>query len=176
MNKSKIIVESHITGLMIIKPDTFYDFRGHNFEGYNAELYASLHPFFRDHKFEVDSFSKSSMGVLRGFHGDPYTHKLIQVLYGKVQFVVIDKRMSSYTCGHVYATYLQHDKPCQILVPAGCVNAHLCLSHECVFSYKLSCQYIPPDKQIHINWLGGWAGWDIKKPMLSSRDEKVEKC
>lgn len=173
MKAPEVTEYKHINGLLQIDLSTAYDYRGYNFEGYNHALYATLHPFFKENKFIVDSFSRSSKGVLRGFHGDRVTHKLIQVLFGKIQFVVIDYRLDSDTRGHTAHFYLSADRPCQIMIPAGCVNAHLCLSDECLFSYKLSHEYVPQDEQIHVAWNYGFREWDIKKPILSKRDEII---
>jgi dTDP-4-dehydrorhamnose 3,5-epimerase len=157
----------HIKGVLLVKLDAIFDRRGFNMEGYNQEKYAKAHPFFKKVKFPVDSFSHSKKGVLRGFHGDTKTHKFIQVLYGKIHFALIDKRVNGQN--KIMNFTLDADNPMQILVPAGVVNAHLCLSDTCVFSYKLSEQYVDIKNQIHVSWKQN-PFWNWSNPILSPRD------
>lgn len=157
----------HIKGVLLVRLEAKFDRRGFNMEGYNQEKYAAAHPFFKKVKFPVDSFSHSRKGVLRGFHGDTKTHKLIQVLDGKIQFALIDKRAGGQD--KMMNFYLDADNPMQILVPAGVVNAHLCLSDTCVFSYKLSQQYVDIKDQIHVSWTKNYH-WKMSEPILSPRD------
>lgn len=170
MKGTKIIESSRIQGLLEIKLGAHYDFRGVNFEGYNEELYASLHPFFKSVKFYHDSFSRSKKNVLRGFHGDAKNHKLIQPLFGRIQFVVLDLRPDSPTKNHAVDYILESNIPTQIMVPAGCVNAHLCLSDECVFAYKLSVGYTPQENQMSVKWDRYFFKWATRYPILSERD------
>jgi dTDP-4-dehydrorhamnose 3,5-epimerase len=169
--KSPTIIEvSHIKDALIIELDTFYDFRGHNFAGYDKEVYAKLHPFFAINTFSIDSFSSSTKGVLRGFHGDTKTHKLIQVLQGRIQMAVVDMRAGSPTQSAVLELVLDAKRPTQILVPAGCVNAHLCLSETCLFSYKMSHPYVKQEDQIFVPWNSQNVQWQETIPILSQRD------
>ena len=172
MKSPKVIIIPPIVGVLKIELDAYYDHRGYNFEGYNKSTYPYLHPFFKRNRFGIDSFSRSTKGVLRGFHGDIKTHKLIQVLWGKIQFAMIDMRKKSPTFHAAISFILSADRPCQIMVPAGVVNAHLCLSDNCIFSYKLSHPYILQENQIHEPWYSSYfQHWEIDRPILSERDE-----
>lgn len=171
MKDTKVIESPQIQGLLQVRLGTHYDFRGLNFEGYNEELYGELHPFFKTVKFYHDSFSRSRKDVLRGFHGDVRNHKLIQPLYGKIQFVVLDVRVTSPTFKNKASFVLDSMRPTQIMVPAGCVNAHLCLSDECIFAYKLSEGYAQLTEQISVNWFEGFKEWKCESPILSERDQ-----
>ena len=64
-------------------------------------------------------------------------------------------------------------EPKVIIVPAGCVNAHLSLSDKCVFYYKWSEQYMGPESQVTVAWDDPEIGidWAIKSPILSERDK-----
>jgi dTDP-4-dehydrorhamnose 3,5-epimerase len=167
-----------IKDLFLVQPESFYDFRGENFEGYNEKSYqdifsASENWVKNNNKFIVDSFSKSRKNVLRGFHGDIHTWKLIECLKGSIYFAVIDLRNDSETFGiHQTFTLTEHNKY-QILVPSGCVNAHLCLTDECLFHYKFTHQYVNQEDQIHIKWNDPKYNvfWPIKNPVLSFRDK-----
>lgn len=88
-----------------------------------------------DCTFVQDKISKSFQGAIRGFHGDNKTWKLITCLHGKIKLVTynIDSDIKS-----VY--FLDGDDPIShsILVPPRTLNAHQCLSNNCIFYYKWS--------------------------------------
>jgi len=167
-----------IKDLFIIQPECFSDYRGENFEGYNENLYNKIFCSSEswtkgNNKFIVDSFSKSRKNVLRGFHGDVFTWKLIECLKGSIYFAVIDLRKGSETFGvHQTFTLTEHNKH-QILVPNGCVNAHLCLTEECLFHYKFTHEYVSQKDQIHVKWNDPKYNvfWPISDPILSCRDK-----
>jgi len=94
--------------------------------------------------FVQDKVSRSHQGVIRGFHGDSKTWKLITCLYGKIKLVTYDIYRSIKT-EHI----LDGDDKEQglILVPPNTLNAHQCLSHHCIFHYKWSEYYTPPEGQ-----------------------------
>ena len=165
-----------IEDLIVIEPDIYYDNRGENFEGWDKAKYdlifkASNRWRETKKKFVTDSFSKSIRGTTRGFHGDFETWKLIQCLSGSICFVVIDMRPDSSTYKRMYSTNLNERNKRQVLVPAGCVNAHQCLSEECLFSYKNTAPHVPPSNQIHIN-LNSVKSWpiDTQNQIRSERD------
>jgi dTDP-4-dehydrorhamnose 3,5-epimerase len=164
----KIQPHNKITGLVTFEPESYYDYRGENVETFNQEVYERFVP----EPFVVDSVSRSMKGVLRGFHGDKFAWKLIQCLYGSVHFVVIDVRPESPTKTYVQTFNLNDKNRLQVLVPAGCVNAHLCVSNECLFHYKLTHGYVKPEDQLHIKWNDPQFDiyWPIDNPILSQRD------
>jgi len=157
-----------IQDLVVFTPDYYLDERGLNFEIYKPNGHDIIH-----FPFQLDSCSISKKEVLRGFHGDNINWKLIQCLYGQIQLYVIDMRMGSPTYKNSLGFFFDHNSPRQILVPAGVVNAHLCLSDHCVFYYKWSDGYVSPDKQIHVKWNDSRftdVQWFIDDPILSDRD------
>lgn len=169
--KSKVVEKSTIINdLVVIQPESFYDHRGENFETYNETHYLNL--FNKDIRFVIDSFSNSTKNVLRGFHGDTENYKLIDVLKGSVYFVVIDARKDSSTYKNVQYFQLNDKNRYQVLVPPGCVNAHLVTSDECIFHYKLTKSYVSIENQIHIKWndITYNVFWPISNPILSKRD------
>ena len=68
--------------IMQIRKDKFFEDRG------------NIYTIFDDSDFNVkfvqDKISKSNQGVIRGFHGDDKTWKLITCLYGRVKLVTYD--------------------------------------------------------------------------------------
>ncbi len=142
--------------------DYFQDNRGKNFEIYHPESHGIEFPFI------LDSCSVSTKGVLRGFHGDSINWKLIQCLQGEIQLYVINPKL-----GSSREFILNAEKPMQVLIHSGVLNAHLCLSDNCIFYYKWSDGYVPVDKQLHIKWNDPKynLAWLIKNPILSERDK-----
>lgn len=162
------IKSQKINGLKHLKLDIFQDYRGEIWTVYSQE-YADL-------KFVADKISVSRFGVLRGFHGDPYTSKLITCLHGQFQLAVVDARKDSETYGNLETFIISDNEPSVVIVPAGCVNAHLALSDKCVFYYKWSETYQGPDSQITIAWDDPNLNvkWAIPNPILSERDKNGE--
>ena len=155
----------NINDLYEIKLDTFEDFRGEIWTVYSEEH--------TDLNFVADKVTISKLGVLRGFHGDPHTAKLITCLSGKFQLSVVDLRRNSETYGNTETYMVSDEDPSVIIVPAGCVNAHLCLSDKCVFYYKWSEEYKGPDHQVTVAWDDPDLNvrWPIDEPILSERDK-----
>lgn len=162
--KEKINSEK-IQNLVCIKLDAYEDHRGEIWTLYSEELY--------DLNFVADKLSISKFGVLRGFHGDSHTSKLITCIHGQMQLVVADLRKNSETYGEVETFIISDLEPVMVLVPAGCINAHLSLSDKCVFYYKWSEKYQGPEEQVTIAWNDPDLGvdWKITNPILSERDE-----
>ena len=92
-----------IQGLLNIKLDIFQDYRGEIWTIYSDE--------FTRYKFVQDKISISRFGVLRGFHGDSQTAKLITCLSGQFQLVVVDLRKNS-------KTYALHEAELHICICA----------------------------------------------------------
>ena len=161
-----IIEDTELEGVKLIKPNVHEDYRGTNFESYNASEYYKI-----PNQFVVDSISTSRKHVLRGIHGDHRTTKLISCLYGTIYFVVLDCRSGSKTFHQWQAFTLSDRNKYQVLVPPGFGNAHLVMSDECVFSYKLD-QHYERSSQFTLRWNDDQFNiyWPIKHPILSERD------
>ena len=161
-----IIEDTELEGAKLIKPTVHEDYRGTNFESYNASEYYKI-----PNQFVVDSISTSRKHVLRGIHGDHRTTKLISCLYGTIYFVVLDCRSGSKTFHQWQAFTLSDRNKHQVLVPPGFGNAHLVMSDECVFSYKLD-QHYERSSQFTLRWNDDQFNiyWPIKHPILSERD------
>ena len=163
-----------IQDLLVISSDIYYDFRGENCELFNKKDYKKILDDNNIHEidFVVDSFSFSKKDVLRGFHGDTKTWKLIECLQGEIYFVVLDLRNKSKTYGNHEIFHLNDKNRLQVLVPAGCVNAHLCISNTCIFHYKLSELYTKQEDQMNVKWNDPRHEiyWPISNPILSERD------
>jgi dTDP-4-dehydrorhamnose 3,5-epimerase len=169
-----IALYKNIKNLVSFTPEIWRDYRGENCETYNNVVFSHLlkKANIENIKFKVDSFSFSKKNTLRGFHGDTKNWKLIQCLKGEIYFVVIDLNPQSPTFNNVESFNLNDKSRTQILVPPKCVNAHLCMSEECIFFYKLSHNYVGQEHQLHVKWNDPKYDifWPIENPILSLRD------
>ena len=104
--------------------------------------------------------------MLRGLHyqiNDYSQAKLVRVLHGMVQDVVVDLRKSSSTYGQVYTHVLDAKDYVQMFIPRGCAHGFLTLQDNTVFSYKVDNIYdkdsetgiIYNDPDLKIKWFYG---------------------
>ena len=151
-----------------LKPTFFKDKRGDYWTTWKKNYFKKL-------DFNHDKFSISKKNVLRGFHVDFKSWKMVTCIYGKVILYVVnfDKKSNQYLSKK---KYILNDKNKKIvLIPPNYANAHLCVSKKCVFHYKFSYKGNYPDvvKQMSIKWNDPKLKikWPIKKPTLSHRDK-----
>ncbi|MCA0931585.1 dTDP-4-dehydrorhamnose 3,5-epimerase [Lutimonas saemankumensis] len=145
----------------LIKPNIFNDERGYFFESFNNKtLNEELG---MDLNFVQDNRSYSKYGVLRGLHFQKGNHsqaKLVNVLSGRVQDVVVDIRPDSETFGKHISVELNSDNKTQLFIPRGCAHGFLVLSEFAEFYYKVDNYYNPMsesgiiynDPDLDINW------------------------
>lgn len=124
--------------------------------------------------FVQDKISKSFQGVIRGFHGDDKTSKLITCLYGKIKLITYDIDTD------IKNTYILSgdDKVSKsILVKPRVLNAHQCLSNTCIFYYKWSDYYTTPEDQwsVRYNDQSILPGWDTDLHCIVSERDKNSK-
>lgn len=165
-----------IEGLVVVEPEIFYDSRGYFFESYNQNLFIKK---LGDFKFVQDNESKSSKGVLRGFHFQkpPFEQaKLVRCIEGEVLDVALDLRKNSSTYGKHEKVILSGDNKKQFFIPRGFAHAFLVLSETAIFSYKVDNIYAPQsdsgiiwnDPSLLINW-----GIDDSKLIISEKDKSL---
>lgn len=161
--------KTKLDGVLLIKPDTFEDFRGTYTETYNLDIYKKngVSP-----DFLQDDYSTSSRGVLRGLHGDAGTWKLIDCMHGRFYFVVLNYDESSPQFGQWEAFTLTDTNRWQVLVPPKFANGHLALTDDIIFHYKQSAYY-DAKGQFSVRYddprFNIW--WPVKNPILSQRDD-----
>jgi len=172
----KKIESQKIENLVEIELDIFKDFRGEYVETFSIEKHIFYDTTGKKIEFVEDDISFSKQNVLRGLHGDSKTWKLIQCLYGKIYFAVVDLRVESKSYKNIQTFTLSADMRKQILVPAGCANGHLVLSEEAIFSYKQSEIYSGMSSQFTLRWDHPEFNikWPVLNPILSQRDSTAE--
>lgn len=167
------IIQTGISGLLILQPKVFGDDRGHFFESYNRQFLASAGV---TTEFVQDNQSLSQKGVLRGLHfqNPPFAQaKLVRVIRGAVLDVAVDIRKGSPTYGKHHALVLSGDNNTQFLVPEGFAHGFLTLEDNTVFAYKCSNYYHKPSEDC-IAWNDPDLGiaWGIDNPLLSEKDKQ----
>ncbi|MFD1062581.1 dTDP-4-dehydrorhamnose 3,5-epimerase [Winogradskyella litorisediminis] len=155
------VTESNLKGCFIIQPHIFKDERGSFFESFNQKVFEEL--IGQKINFVQDNQSQSSKGVLRGLH---FQHrefaqaKLVRVIKGSVQDVVVDLRENSRTFGQHFSIELSEKNNTQLFIPRGFAHGFLALEDDTIFSYKCDNFYnnesesgiIYDDQTLSISW------------------------
>ncbi|MBQ1634567.1 MAG: dTDP-4-dehydrorhamnose 3,5-epimerase [Bacteroidaceae bacterium] len=154
------VIETSVSGLLIIKPRVFCDTRGYFFESFSQrEFEEKVGPIC----FVQDNESMSSYGVMRGLHFQrpPFTQrKLVRCVRGAVLDVAVDIRKGSPTYGQHVAIKLTEENHLQFFVPQGFAHGFSVLSETAVFQYKCDNFYAPQaddgisilDESLGIDW------------------------
>ena len=164
-----------IEGLRVIELSKFEDLRGSLFTTYLREQYIE-----NDIRLEFihDKYAMNNQkGVLRGFHGDFKSWKLVTALTGKIFQAVYDNRPNSPTYGNSYTTEIDSEKSRLVLIPPGCANGFQTLKENTLYHYKLAYpgEYSDAEDQFTLPWNSNKINinWPITKPILSKRDENA---
>jgi len=154
------IIDTKIKDVKIIEPQVYKDERGYFFESYNEK---EFHNKIGKINFIQDNESFSKFGTLRGLHfqKNPYEQsKLVRVIKGEIQDVVVDIRIESLTYLKYLSIKLSEKNKKQIFIPKGFAHGFLVLSDEAIVSYKVDNYFNPEscsgikfnDPDISIGW------------------------
>ena len=135
-------IETKLKGCFIIEPTIFEDERGYFFESHNHKDFCKA--IGKEVIFVQDNQSFSKKGVLRGLHfqkGEHAQAKLVSVLHGKIQDVVVDLRKDSPTFGQHLSIELSDENKKQIFIPRGFAHGFLTLSESAQVFYKCDNYY-----------------------------------
>ncbi len=155
------IQQTEIPDCYVIEPEIHKDHRGVFFESFNkAELEKQLG---RPLHFVQDNHSLSKKGVLRGLHfqaGEYAQAKLVRVVRGAVQDVVVDLRRNSPVYGRYLSMELSGTTGKMLYIPRGAAHGFLALEDQTVFLYKCDNYYhkasergiIYNDPDLGIHW------------------------
>ncbi|WP_199912674.1 dTDP-4-dehydrorhamnose 3,5-epimerase [Muricauda brasiliensis] len=134
--------ETKLKGCFIIEPQIFEDERGYFFECFNHKEFCEV--IRQEINFVQDNQSFSKKGVLRGLHyqkGEHAQAKLVSVLEGRIQDVVVDLRKDSPTFGEHLSIELSSGNKKQLFVPRGFAHGFLTLSEFANVFYKCDNYY-----------------------------------
>lgn len=135
-------IETNLKGCFVLEPTIFEDERGYFFESYNHKDFCVT--IGREVNFVQDNQSFSKKGVLRGLHfqkGEHAQAKLVSVLSGRIQDVVVDLRKDSPTFGHHVSIELSAENKKQVFIPRGFAHGFLTLSESATVFYKSDNYY-----------------------------------
>ena len=160
-----------IEGLLIIEPQVFNDPRGYFYESYSKEKLSKAGV---NLEFVQDNQSLSQKGIIRGMHfqAPPFEQgKLVRVIQGAVNDVVIDIRKNSSTYGQYYSIILTAENKKMFYIPPGFAHGFETLEDNTIFLYKCTNIYnkeseggvLWNDNEININW-------ENKNPIISEKD------
>lgn len=169
--------ETRLKGCFVLEPKIFEDERGYFFESFNHKEFCEA--IGQEINFVQDNQSFSRRGVLRGLHfqkGEHAQAKLVSVLEGRIQDVVVDLRKDSPTFGEHLSIELNSKDKRQLFVPRGFAHGFLTLSESANVFYKCDNYYHKnaegviryDDKHLMIDWQ-----IDPKDLLLSERDKNA---
>ena len=165
MNVKRDVKLKEITYL---KPMKFKDFRGEIWTSWEKNLFKNLN-------FNLDKFTISKRNVLRGFHGDNKSWKLVTCLKGEILSVFVDYRKNSRNYLRYTSIKMSEKNKISVLIPPYFLNSWLCISKECLYQYKYSFKgkYNDVKDQFSLKWNDPVINfkWPIKNPILSKRDK-----
>jgi len=167
-------IDTKLSGVYIIEPEVFGDYRGFFMESYNVNKFQQLG---LDYLFIQDNHSLSAQaGVIRGLHyqlNPKAQTKLIRVLVGAIYDVVVDIRKGSPTFGQWQGFILSAENKRQLLVPQGFTHGFCTLVPNTEVLYKVD-QYYSPEHDRGISWNDPALDidWPVSEPILSEKDQK----
>lgn len=135
------VIETELSGLVVVEPSVFADDRGYFFESYNERVYVEAGIACR---FVQDNQSLSRYGVIRGLHcqrGEFAQAKLVRVLRGAILDVAVDIRCGSPTFGKHVAVELDDENNRLLFIPRGFLHGFSVLSDIAVVHYKCDNAY-----------------------------------
>lgn len=168
--------ETELKGAFVFKAYQYKDDRGYFSVPFNLKEFREVTNFHAD--FFQDNFSCSKKNVLRGLHYQikKPQGKLVRVVKGSVQDVIVDLRQSSVTFGKHFSIILTAENSLSLWSPPGFAHGFLALEDDTQFFYKVTNQYSTEhersllwnDPELNIEWqLSG-------DPLLSDKDVKAK--
>lgn len=169
------IVETEISGLLVLEPKVFDDERGFFFESFNQKVFCQAIGY--KVEFVQENHSKSVKDVLRGLHYQLPPRgqgKLVRVVQGQVFDVAVDLRTGSRTFAESFGIILCADNKKQLWIPPGFAHGFLTLSATAEVLYKTT-DYYSPEHERCVAWNDPRIGieWPLTAaPVLSLKDSR----
>lgn len=164
------IEKTPLEGVLLLKPKVWRDARGYFVEIWQKTRYEAAGitlPFVQDNR------SRSTRGILRGFHFQRTfpQGKLVSVSSGAVFDVAVDIRKNSPTFGQWFGAELTGENQYQLWIPPGLAHGFCVCSDMADFSYKCTEPYHPEDEgSIRWNDPDLSVSWPVADPLLSDKD------
>lgn len=167
-----MIEATGIEGLLVVRQPTHHDERGFFRQTYQRfELADALG---REPRLVQGNHARSSPGVLRGFHAEPWD-KLVYVARGTAFCAVADIRTSSPTFAQV-ETFQLGDEPgehVRLFIAEGLANAYCALT-EVDYLYDVSVEWHPglERRAVAFDDPDLAVDWPVSEPILSAADRR----
>lgn len=155
--------------IKIIDHDRPEDERGYFLKVYNEEIYREIGI---KTQIRESFYSQSHKNVIRGMHFQtpPYGQtKVVHVLSGSVEDVIVDLRRGSRTYQQHIQITLSGNKPQSVYIPEGFAHGFKTLEDGTVMEYFVSEGY-HKENDCGIRWNSIGYDWKIEAPVISSRD------
>lgn len=167
------VIETGISGLLLLKPRIFEDPRGYFYESYNRRNFEAAGI---KADFVQDNQSLSQKDVLRGLHFQNPPHdqgKLVRVIQGSVLDVAVDIRRDSPTYGKHYSIELSAANKLMLWVPSGFAHGFVTIEDNTIFFYKCT-NFYNKESEVSIAWDDKDLGidWNCDSPILSDKDRQ----
>ncbi len=140
-------VYGKLPGVYLVNAAPFADARGVFYRHFDAEQLGFP-------VIQANVSENPKLGTLRGFHFqlDPHgERKLLSVLRGSVQDIVVDLRPDSPTFKQWEAYFLDSEQRQSLHIPAGCANAFLTRTPSVLIHYYCS-QFYAKEAERGIRW------------------------
>ena len=169
------ITKTFLEDVLVIEPEFYEDDRGYFFESFNAKNFFRI--INKKVSFVLDCHSHSKKNVIRGLH---YQFKfpqgkLIRVLDGEIQDVVVDLRKNSKTFGKYLSINLSSNSLKQLWIPPGFAHGFLAKTETVDVLYKMT-DYWNKDDENCIKWNDETLNikWEVEKrnALVSLKDNQ----
>ena len=115
-----IKLDRKLKKIKYFKPKKFKDFRGEIWTSWEKKFFENLN-------FNLDKFTISKKNVLRGFHGDNKSWKLVTCLKGEILSVFVDYRKNSKNFLRYTSIKMSEKNKISVLIPPYFLNSWLCI-------------------------------------------------
>lgn len=165
------VEKTPLKDVLIISPNVFGDHRGYFLESFNQN---ELEEHIGKYNFVQDNQSLSSKGVLRGLHfqNPPFEQgKLVRVIKGAVNDVIVDIRKNSVTFGKSFKILLSEENFKMLWIPPGFAHGFETLEDNSIFAYKVT-NYYNKESEGSIAWNDPTLNinWETVEPNTSQKD------
>lgn len=169
-----IFENTAIEGVLIIGHYVHEDARGSFVKTFHNEEFTSKG---LETDFRESYYTYSQKNVIRGMHFQacPHDHaKLVTIIHGTVEDVILDLRRNSKTLGQHITVELSRQNSKSIYLPRGCAHGFKVLSESAIVYYLVTSQHAP-SHDMGIRFDSFNYDWKINNPIVSERDLRFPK-
>jgi dTDP-4-dehydrorhamnose 3,5-epimerase len=169
---SYIFTKTKLQDAYIIEPKVFNDNRGYFFETYTKK---DFWPIFKGDFVQENQSLSTTEGVIRGLHcqiGSFCQSKLVRVINGAVDDVIVDARKESPTFLKWDRIFLSADNHKTLFIPKGFLHGFVTKTKNVIFTYQVDAYYNKSSERaaLYSDPLFG-IDWGTDDPILSDKDK-----